>query len=82
MTDEEIDEDLQAARKALLKAAELKDVTQMWYLVRDVLNLLTMILNPEPVILTDESVEALTREQAQPLPPQPQLSEEKPRPTE
>jgi len=38
------EKDLEEVRSALRKAAEVKDPRAMWYLVRDTLNLLTMIV--------------------------------------
>ena len=36
-------------RDKLRKAAELEDPRDMWYLVRDILNLLTLLITPGPV---------------------------------
>ena len=35
-------------REFLKKAATIKDPREMWYMVQDILNLLTMIIVPEP----------------------------------
>lgn len=44
----ELEEDqLRHVRESLVKASEVKDPTDMWYLIRDILNLLTLILYPE-----------------------------------
>ena len=39
-------QDLEFVREQLRKAAEVKDPREMWYAVRDILNLLTMIVVP------------------------------------
>ena len=43
-------------RQSLKKAAEIREVRDMWYAVRDILNLLTMIIVPEPDVITPETV--------------------------
>jgi len=42
--------DLEDVRVALRKCAEAKDPREMWFLLRDTLNLLTMIIVPEPPV--------------------------------
>lgn len=39
--------DLETVRKALRKAVKLKDPRDMWHVVKDCLDLLTLILVPE-----------------------------------
>lgn len=43
----EEEEDLIAVREGLVKASEIRDPWTMWFLVRDVLSLLTMILEDQ-----------------------------------
>jgi len=43
---------LETVRKSLIKAAEIKDKRQMWFAVRDIFNLLTMIVSPELQVKT------------------------------
>lgn len=48
VTVKELEEDqLIHVRESLVKASKVRDATDMWYLVRDILNLLTLILYPE-----------------------------------
>ena len=43
-------------REFLKKAATIKDPREMWYAVRDILNLLTMMIVPEPDVITPEKL--------------------------
>ena len=42
--------DLEQVREWLRQAAEIEDPRAMWYAVRDVMNLLTMIVVPNPEV--------------------------------
>lgn len=39
--------DLKAVRRGLIQASEIKDPWTMWFMLRDVFNLLTMILEDQ-----------------------------------
>jgi len=51
-------QELERVREMLKKAAEIKDPRQMWFMVRDILNLLTLIIVPaeQVQIITPEMV--------------------------
>jgi len=47
---------LDEVRGYLRQAADIKDPRQMWYAVRDILNLLTLMIVPEPMAITPETL--------------------------
>lgn len=52
---------LEEIRKFIRKAADVKDPREMWYTLRDVLNLLTLWLVPDPEVILPQDVPQLTR---------------------
>lgn len=47
---------LEDIRGFIRKAAEIKDPREMWFALRDVLNLLAMLLVPEPDVILPQDV--------------------------
>jgi hypothetical protein len=43
---------LETVRESLRKAAEIRDKRQLWFAVRDIFTLLTMIVSPEIMVRT------------------------------
>ena len=54
------DQQLETVRDSLRKAAEIKDPREMWFTVRDILNLLTLLIVPEPDVILPQDVPGLT----------------------
>lgn len=50
------DKDLAWVREQLRKAADIKDPRDMWYALRDILNLLTTMIVAAPVVITEETL--------------------------
>jgi len=50
------EKDLNFVRRQLRKAAKIQDPRDMWYAVRDILNLLTIMLNPAATVLAGEEL--------------------------
>jgi len=50
------DKKIEDVRAALRKAAEIKNPEDMWYVVRDILNLLTLLIVPAPQVVTSEDL--------------------------
>ena len=50
------DQQLETVRDSLRKAAEIKDPREMWYAVRDILNLLALLIVPEPDVILPSNV--------------------------
>jgi hypothetical protein len=50
------DKGLDEVRDLLRKAAEIQDARELWYMVRDILNLLTMMIVPSAQVVTSESL--------------------------
>jgi len=50
------EKDLNFVRRQLRKAARIQDPKDMWFAVRDILNLLTIMLNPAAAVLTGEDL--------------------------
>ena len=54
------DDKLEEIREFLHKAADIKDPREMWYTVRDILNLLTLLIVPAPDVILPQDVPGLT----------------------
>ena len=52
------EKDLDEIRELLRQAADIKDPRDMWFTVRDILNLLTLLIVPagQVVVVTDDMV--------------------------
>ena len=48
------DQELETVRDSLRKAADIKDPREMWFTVRDILNLLTLLIVPAPDVILPE----------------------------
>ena len=54
------DQQVETVRESLRKAAEIEDLREMWYAIRDILNLLTLIIVPAPEVILPRDVPGLT----------------------
>ena len=50
------DQQVETVRDSLRKAAEIEDLREMWYAIRDILNLLTLIIVPAPEMILPQDV--------------------------
>ena len=50
------DQQVETVRESLRKAAEIEDLREMWYAIRDILNLLTLIIVPAPEMILPQDV--------------------------
>ena len=51
------DKDLILVRSSLRQAADIRDPREMWYAVRDILNLLTMIVVKDPPVIAAQDLQ-------------------------
>ena len=48
------DQQLETVRSSLRKAADIQDLREMWFFLRDIMNLLTLLIVPEPDVILPE----------------------------
>ena len=48
------DQQLETVRDSLRKAADIQDPREMWFFLRDIMNLLTLLIVPEPDVILPE----------------------------